>query len=281
MRRYADRSRKIGADFERRHSGGQGCGRAAARSARRTLEVPWVVGSAEDRIAALIVGKKRGDVGLAHQNAARRIEARRDSAILSCHMVGEWRETGRAAHARRRVAVLQRIGHTVKRAPNLPFRERLVSLPRTRAGSIGVRYYNSIQRSVVPLDLPEMRFQDFRSRNVAPSNSGCDFARSGIDDVLNPAGLLMSCLCHRRSPKSRLPTLEHVAERHLIEVAVPVRCVIQTATNTCAFPKRCVLFSTPLTQTPARLPTCSTERRTAKTSNWIRRALRAGSGPEE
>ena len=153
MRGDANRAGEIGADLERRHAGSQRCRRAAARSARCALDIPRIVGAAEDGIAGLVVGQQHGHIGLPDEDAAGGSEARSNSAVFLRYIIGQRRKSDGGAHAGGQVRILQREGHAMEWSPDFAVFESGIRLVRPCSSPFYIGNNDSVQCGIMLFDL--------------------------------------------------------------------------------------------------------------------------------
>ena len=102
----------------------------------------------------------------------------------------------------------------MQRPPNLAARDCRVGFPRSLAGGIRIDDHYCIQRTVVRVDLLQVRLQHLQGRNCARSYGGRDFAGAGKDDLRRCAvltGLSAFWLTfHRRSPAAAMSAIARI-----------------------------------------------------------------------
>ena len=114
-RRLADRSAGVGAERERRHAGGDGHRRSAARSAGNAIGRPRIPRRAERRVLGRRSHRELVAVGLADDDGAGRLEPRDDGGVERRHERLEDPRRGGRPDAARAEVVLERDRHAGQR----------------------------------------------------------------------------------------------------------------------------------------------------------------------
>ena len=132
-----------------RHGGG----RPARRPTGGALQVPRIVGRAEQHVVGLEIGRPGGGIRLAEQDTAGGGEPGHRGRVHGGHMVGQCRRPARRAHATGFDGVLHGERQSVERPPPRPVRRGLVSLlgPVVRPRQIGGD--DGIDLGIEPVDL--------------------------------------------------------------------------------------------------------------------------------
>ena len=177
MRRIADRGTDVGADFERRHAGGERHGGAARRSSGSARHVPGIVGGAVDGIEALPVGQHQRHIGLAIHDSTRLREARDGDRIGRCDVVLEARIAPGGGRARPVEALLRRHRHAIEGADGLSLFQAAVRGLRLLLRPLDVGDDNRIQNAIVPCMLVEAFLQQGGGRHLAGAKQAGEFGR--------------------------------------------------------------------------------------------------------
>ena len=134
VRRNANGAANVAAERQMAEAGRQRRRAAARGTARRSLQVPGIVGGPVDGVVTLQIGQHHRNIGLAYHDGARAQDAIHRDGVLLRTKVFVLRQAGGSRHAFHPVALFDGDGHAVEGAPPLLFCERPIGLAGTRQG---------------------------------------------------------------------------------------------------------------------------------------------------
>ena len=115
MRRQANRTADIAAEFQRREATGQSGARTTGRAARRARGVVRIIGRAENLIIALQVAGVDRQIGLAVDNGPGFAQAGHRPGVFLRDEIREFRRARCRPHPLGLIRILDRHGHAVQR----------------------------------------------------------------------------------------------------------------------------------------------------------------------
>ncbi len=215
MRRNADRATEVAARLEIAESGSQRCGAAARRPTWRARYVPGIVALAEDRVVALPVRGRDGDIGLAENDRPRALEPRHHDCVSRGDIVLQRRYPAGGPDAIDLVAVFDRDGNAVEGPPPIAVRASLVGGAGAGEGRVRRERDDGVELGVVLSDAGEHPGRELDRRDLSRANGVRGVERRGEIEIAH-GGASGTCGQKRRGGEGQ-PATEELAPREVVD----------------------------------------------------------------
>ena len=160
-----DRAADVAADLETCQASRESCCGDAGRPARCTIEIPGIVRSPVNGIERLMIGNETWNVGLTHQDRARREQAFDRNGIALGDIVGEFKRAPGAGHAGNIESFLDRDRDAVQRTDACALGKCFIAGTRGFESAIPVHIDHGVERGIISFDASAVEPKHFNGRN--------------------------------------------------------------------------------------------------------------------